>query len=261
MATGGSSSPGGATSTGGSGGTGGTSTELGTGGSQDVLSVGLIHYYKFDESAGTVAADSIDSTKNGTYMGNSTHVTGRFGRAVKFRNSAAPADYVELALGLFTGLAETTISLWFADYSIDRRGARVFDFGTGDPTNIFFIPHMSNPTTLTDASLISVRLSGLTYVQLWDNVNLADSNSSSTNWHHMAATWSVDALTFYIDGVLIGTQTSPGVLPSDLSATAPNWLGRAFNDAAPLMYASLDDLRIYDRVLPLLYIQNLYNML
>jgi len=261
VATGGSSIPGGAASLGGSGGTGGTTSAPGTGGSPNVLTIGLIHYYRFDETTGTVALNSIDSTKNGTYMGNSTHVVGRFGRAVGFRNAAAPPDYVELAPGLLAGLAATTISLWVADYSTSRRGARAFDFGTGDPTNIFFIPHMSNPSTQTDGALVSVRLNGLTNVQIWDNVNIADSNSSATIWHHMAVTWSVDALNYYIDGVLIGTQASPGVLPSDLSPTAANWLGRTFGDTASLMYASLDDLRIYDRVLPLTYIQNLYNML
>ena len=255
VSTGGSSGSGGSTATAASGGTPGTGGNLATGGNADVLSIGLVHNYKFDETSGTVAVDSIDPTKNGTYMGSCSHVAAHFGRGVQMRN-AGSTDYVELAPGLLSGLSATTISIWFLDLSVTRRGARVFDFGTGDPTDIFFVPQVSNPSTLSDAGLVAIRSNGLTSVQLWDNVNLADAV-----WHHMAATWDIGAVNFYIDGNLIGTQATPGVLPSDLSATAPNWLGRTFNDAAPLMYATLDDLRIYDRVLPLLYIQSLYNML
>jgi len=249
VATGGSSA-----STGGAPGTGGIA---GTGGAPDVLAAGLVHYFRFDETGGaTSAVNAIDPTHNGTYVGAGvSHVVGRFGRAAGLRNSGS-IDYVDLSAGLFAGLAATTISLWYDDLSNTRRGGRLFDFGTGDPTNVFFVPQANNPATGADAELASARTGGITKVMLWDNGAVA-----YNTWHHVAITWDANAFNFYFDGILIGTQLSPGMIPSDLSLTAPNWLGRTYNDTSPALYAWIDDLRIYNYVLPPEYITGLYNML
>jgi hypothetical protein len=171
------------------------------------------------------------------------------------RNSGS-TDYVDLSAGLFSGLAATTISVWFDDLSNTRRGGRLFDFATGDPTNVFFVPQVNNPATGADAELASARSGGVTKVMLWDNGTVA-----YNTWHHVAITWDANAFNLYFDGVLIGTQLSPGMIPSDLSLTAPNWLGRTYNDTASALYAWIDDLRIYNYVLPPEYITGLYNML
>ena len=64
----------------------------------------------------------------------------------------------------------------------------------------------------------------------------------------------------YIDGSLAGSKTSPGVLPSELGVTTPDWLGRTLNDAFLALYAEIDDLRIYNKVLGATEIAQLYGL-
>jgi hypothetical protein len=206
---------------------------------------GLVAHYTFDETTGTVAANSKDATKNGTYFGGCGHPAGRFGKAVSMRNSAT-ADWVELPPGLLSELSATTVIIWVRDLSVDRKGGRAIDFGTGTADNFYFVPDQINSSTSLAAGELGGIHNSLAFVDLWttSTVNLTDKV-----WHQIATTWNSQRVDFYVDAVAIGSKVTPATLPSDLGATMPNWLGRSFNDVYPALYAELDDLRIYDRAL------------
>jgi hypothetical protein len=71
----------------------------------------------------------------------------------------------------------------------------------------------------------------------------------TTGWHHIAVmiNGTTKVMQLYIDGSIITTATTQ-TLPKDLGNTTQNWLGKSqYGD--PLYKGSLDDFRIYNRVL------------
>jgi Concanavalin A-like lectin/glucanases superfamily len=217
---------------------------------------GLVGHYTFDETSGVIAANRKDATKNGTYFGSCGHPNGRFGKAVSMRNSTT-MDWVELPAGLLGDLSATTMIIWVRDLSVDRKGGRAFDFGSGSTDNFYFVPDQINPaTSLADAQLGGTH-TALGFVDLWtmSTVSLTDKV-----WHQIAISWTAQSIDLYVDAVAMGSKPSPGAIPSDLGATMPNWLGRSFNDVYPALYAEIDDLRIYDRALSLPEISVLYGL-
>ena len=57
------------------------------------------------------------------------------------------------------------------------------------------------------------------------------------------------ALLIYLDGAVVGENDDFSRTPSDLGNTTQNWLGRSQWPADAYFKGSLDDFRIYNRVL------------
>jgi len=217
---------------------------------------GLVAHYPFDETTGVVAANSKDATKNGTYFGACGHPTGRFGKAVSMRNSTT-VDWVELPPGLLNGLSATTVIIWVRDLSVDRKGGRAIDFGSGSAENFYVVPDQVNPATSLAAAQLGGTHASLGFVDLWTTTAVTVTDKV---WHQIAISWSAQSIDLYVDTVAMGSKPSPGTIPSDLGDTTPDWLGRSFNDVYPALYAELDDLRIYDRALSQAEITVLYQL-
>jgi hypothetical protein len=95
----------------------------------------------------------------------------------------------------------------------------------------------------------------------WNNVaaQFVWSGAIDNNWHHLASTRDKVSLKFYIDGVLVATAPSPaGSGPSDL-ITDYN-IGYGFNNGYKYWKGSMDDLRIYKRVLTSTEVNKLKNL-
>jgi len=58
----------------------------------------------------------------------------------------------------------------------------------------------------------------------------------------------------------VASQPTPGVLPSQLGTTSPNYLGRAADGAVRALYAELDELRVYERALSAAEVSELYRV-
>jgi hypothetical protein len=82
-------------------------------------------------------------------------------------------------------------------------------------------------------------------VDLWT----ASPDLTDKEWHHVAMTWSRESLELYLDGSLRASLDAPGVAPSDLGRTEPDYLGRTLDDEEVALYAEIDDLRVYARAL------------
>jgi cytochrome c len=71
-----------------------------------------------------------------------------------------------------------------------------------------------------------------------------------SGWHHVAGV--IDSttmqMTLYLDGVVMAQGATDSV-PADMGETSQNWLGRSQFTADPLYNGSVDDFRIYNRVL------------
>ena len=242
---------GGTSSTGGNAGTssGGTSTgSSGSGGSSATFDpeLGLVAHFPFDETSGTVVTNVTNSAKNGAYKGAPTHPLGQLGNAVQLRNlSPSAPDWIELPAGLLSDLSTTTITLWARDLSPTRQGARLLHFSLGSSDEIYFAPDEVNSGTSNPGSHLGGTHGGSSFVDLWTTAPLVTDKA----WHHVAFTWSASIIKLYMDGSLRGTKSNPAATPQDLGATSPNWLGRTLDDAYIAIYAELDDLRVYDKVL------------
>ncbi len=250
--SGGSSGEAGSTAVGGgglnSGGAGGASA-----------AVRLVAHYPFDETAGDVAANVVDATKNGTYRGDCTHPEGPIAGAVGLRNIAGTSgttEWVELPVGLLSELSEMTLALWIRDLSDARAGGRAFHFSNGAQHEIYFAPHDIHPDSLLPGAHLGGTYGGFVFADQWSS----SPDFTDRLWHHVAVSWSSSSIDLYIDGSIVGSTVSPGVVPSDLGSTSPNWLGRTLDDAFIGLYAQMDDLRIYDRALPAAVIAALYQM-
>ncbi len=225
---------------------------------------GLVARFAFDDMGGSVASNANDPTKNGTYFGGCTHPAGHFGTAVAIRNAASgsttpppPAtDWIGLPDGLLSSLSATTISIWVRDMSTTRKGGRLLDFSLGESESLYFAPDQTDSETSTTGAHLAGTHAGSTFVDLWSTASVL----TDKVWHFIAWTWSAEGVVLYIDGRVAASQEAPGVAPSDLGETSPNWLGRTQNDAFLGLYAEMDDLRIYDRALTASEIAELYAM-
>jgi hypothetical protein len=92
----------------------------------------------------------------------------------------------------------------------------------------------------------------------WNGINgqYVVSGNVSGKWHHMAATRTNNALSFYIDGKLIGTSATPAG-SGPYSSTFEYLVGYGYNNGVQYWKGSLDDLRIYNRVLSATELANL----
>ncbi len=212
---------------------------------------GLVAHWKFDETSGTTATDS---------SGNNLHASlenGAFFTAGQIRNGVemdGTDDYVDLPIGsLISSLTNSTFATW-ANFS-NEGGAwqRIFDFGTGTTVYMFLTPRIGTAEPMRFA--ITVGGGG-------DPEQMATAPSTlASGWHHVAVTIDADSgtISLYLDGAVVADNTATTLTPSDLGNTTQNWLGRSQYTADGYYDGSLDDFRIYDRVLSLDDIVELMN--
>ncbi|HET7540129.1 MAG TPA: LamG-like jellyroll fold domain-containing protein, partial [Polyangiaceae bacterium] len=218
-----SSGTGGSGATSGSKAAGGSSGSSGTSGSTAFdPAAGLVSYFMFDEPSGALAANSKDSSKNAKCVGTCTRPTGQLGQAFGLRNDVSPSDWIELPEGIFAGRSAVTLSAWMRDRSASRSGAPLFHFSVGSKETFFFTPDDRNSRTSSSGAHLGGVHGGESFVDLWSTkVDFTD-----RNWHHVAVAWSADGIELYRDGRSAGSAAKPGVLPSQLGTTSPDYLGR-----------------------------------
>ncbi len=92
----------------------------------------------------------------------------------------------------------------------------------------------------------------------WNGINgqYVVSGNVSSKWHHMAATRTNKALSFYIDGKLIGSSPTPAG-SGPYSSAFEYLVGYGYNNGLQYWKGSLDDLRIYNRALSATELANL----
>jgi len=84
----------------------------------------------------------------------------------------------------------------------------------------------------------------------WNGINgqYVVSGNVGGKWHHIAATRTDKALSFYMDGKLIGSSPTPAG-SGPYSLVSEYLIGYGYNNGMQYWKGSLDDLRIYNRVL------------
>lgn len=199
----------------------------------------LMTHFKFDETSGSTAEDSI-AGNNAALMSGASWTAGAYSNAVQLDGSAN--GYVELPDGIMEDLTDCTISTW-VNASSTPTWSRIFDFGMGTESYMFLSPNAYNGGSGTVRFAITIASNHAGSEQQLNSGSPLPLNG----WHHIAVTLSGDTGKLYIDGSLADTQTIT-LDPADLGLTRHNFIGRSqWGDTPPT--AKIDDFRIYDRAL------------
>ncbi|HEX7902139.1 MAG TPA: LamG-like jellyroll fold domain-containing protein [Planctomycetota bacterium] len=201
------------------------------------LAGGLAAHWRFDEIAGSLAADASGQGNTGTLVGGGAWTAGHVDGALNFDGAD---DYVQVPdAPSLNPTGELTIATWI-NADIWEAANRIVQKGV--TVNFQYVLEVSatNQLRFGMGSVGDVFVAAPTLGQ----------------WHHIAGTYDGSVLKFYIDGVLAGQQAATGSL---FVSNEPLFIGTkwAASPAVDFLDARLDDLRIYNRALPLATIQDL----
>ncbi len=217
---------------------------------------GLVAYYKFDESIGTIANDSAMSN-TGSLINGPTWTSGKVGSgAIQFDGTN---DYVRVGdVGAVDGLQQMTVTYWINPatlklraYHVTKANAAAAAFGWAvhatDDTNDIRFQTRDISGAVVDAYTTGSFLSA----NAWTHVAIVFDGTQSTN--------SLKAK-IYINGSE-RTANYTGNFPAFLPDTSFNLVvGWEHNTAAGLSFNGLiDDVRIYDRALSSSEISEVYS--
>ncbi|UCG57704.1 MAG: LamG domain-containing protein [Phycisphaerales bacterium] len=196
----------------------------------------LVGWWKFDEGQGSVAVDWSGQGNHGAIRGGTEWIDGYDGGALRLKGQDG---YVNLPIGaVIASMDSTTITTWVNFSNLGGSWQRIFDFGSGTPTYLFLCPRTGTAGVMHAA--IQVGDQGHSEVNAPETL--------PTGWHHVAVVVTSGSMQLYLDGQVLDSGTAATV-PSDLGNTSSNWLGRSQFVADGYFNGSLDDFRIYNRVL------------
>lgn len=195
------------------------------------INMGLVAYYPFNETSGTMAAD-VTGNGHTAMMSGATFASGLVGNAATMNGSN---QYVILPTGIVNGLTSFSIAAWV---KLSPTWSRVFDFGTGTTAYMFLTPPRGNPTRF---AITTSSISGEQYIV---------TNAPSTGaWQHVCVTLTGTVGTVYVNGVALLQNLSMTLNPASLGQTTQNWLGRSQFPADQYSNGQIDNFRIYNRAL------------
>ncbi len=210
---------------------------------QSAIPSGLVGYWKLDEGSGVVAGDSSGGGHDGTLMGGTVWIAGRFGNAVGLdgstgyirvpRHGAFESPGISISLWMValapTGSwANLVRKAWQNDWapSFTSWGLQLNPIGT-DPTVVAF----------------NTGYSGGVDVLSSPTGTIAPGRST-----HLVAVYQQGRKEIYVNGSLVASNTSSASILYDTTATGDLYFGQS---GAPgeFFYGGLDEIQIYDRAL------------
>ncbi|MCF7976075.1 MAG: discoidin domain-containing protein, partial [Phycisphaerae bacterium] len=202
----------------------------------DPGTTGLVAQYSFENDY----TDASGHGLTGTPMGTPQFENGLAGNgsAVTLNGND---DFVDVPVGpLMNTLTDCTFALWTNFTGQGGAWQRIFDFGSGTTQYVFMSPSRGG-----DGALL-FEMNGPNA-----GTNLVPAAMPlPTGWHHLAGVIDSTSMqmTLYMDGSVVGQGVTDSV-PADMGVTTQNWLGKSQYTADPLYSGSIDEFRIYNRVL------------
>jgi hypothetical protein len=215
------------------------------------LSDGLVGYWKMDETAADsctgASNDNCDSSGNsndGAWNGTTASGNGKFGSGVSLDGNS---DYVQIADANSLDISDTiSVSLWAYADTLSGWDTFISKFGDGGGGTQGDLYIYSNDGTL------GLVLDGPKSFNWTTSVTM-----STLTWTHITVTYDGEYIRFYKNGVLEDTLAGTGALSL---GTNSNDLYIGYNTPwGEYWDGTIDDVRIYDKVLSPTDIQNLYN--
>jgi uncharacterized repeat protein (TIGR01451 family) len=208
---------------------------------------GIIAWWPFDETSGTIAND-IAGDNLGADVNSPAHVPGEVAYALGF-NGTNYVGVVDSPLWAF-GTAPFTIEFW-ANFASSPGGsmgepADIFignDEGSGDQNKWFFAIGGGNLEFHINSPTLGPQF-----------FPLVPFSPTVGQWYHLAITRSGSTYTIYIDGVPSGSATNTNAIPT---ANAPLTIAEA--EDIGYMDGDLDEMTIYNLALTHAQILSIYN--
>jgi hypothetical protein len=198
---------------------------------------GLVGWWKFDETEGTVAKDSSGGNHNGTLAGSAKWAKGKVGGAIDLDGKTG---YVKIAdKSAFDIGGQITVACWVNFRSIPNDYAAIVTKGD----------------TAWRLSMLSREPKFHTSVTDWNRVVLDGQNTVSSNeWHCVATVYNGKELCLYVDGKVDSCKPWSGGIGQNgfdvLVGENAEQMGRFFDGL-------IDDVRIYNYALSANEIANL----
>jgi hypothetical protein len=163
--------------------------------------------------------------------------------SLKFNNprgtdpNIADAQYARINTGWVGGYKDITISTWV--YS--RGGSnwnRILDFGNSTTANMF---------VCVNTGSVNRQLRFAVNTGTEQNVTTANDALPDYEWTFVSCTLAGNTARIYVNGKLVGTNTSFTNDPVTMGTTANNWLGRSqFGSGDGYFNGMIDELKIYN---------------
>jgi hypothetical protein len=205
--------------------------------------LGLVGWWKFDESEGATAADSSGNSHNGALQGNPKWLpsAGKLGGAMEFDGLD---DYVDTNYA--TDLSSWTIAAWVKSPASPSSAGR-----WGGPVH-----REKNYQINWNHSVDAFRgATGVCVDGVWYPASFADLQADT--WYHLVATYDGENIKAYKDGVLVTDNSDPSGNPNSEIETLK--IGRHARDNMSYFRGTIDDVRIYNYALSPADIAALYS--
>ena len=205
------------------------------------LTDGLVGHWKFDSINALVTPDASGTGNTGTVGANSRLVSGKFGQALRMDLGGSQQF---MATKNSFGSPQWSISAWVnPDVPIETAapysGAYTFfsaDQSATDKPQMFVVTRGDVRTSITKIGSYSFE--------------------NNPGWHHIVITYDNTSLTTYVDGTVRGSIPFANVLASNIKRYIGTNAGPA---KGQIFVGSIDETRLYNRVLSTAEISMLYN--
>lgn len=191
--------------------------------------------YHFDDGQGTVAKDAGKGGYDGDVQG-AQWADGRFGKALRFNGKG---DRVfRQATEAFAGLRQITFECWFNQETIP---GRQFLLGKGGAFYLELVNGVAAAVSLYNSGPPK-NLGDPTHRYLV-TPDLVD---PASGWHHLAATYDGQSVSFFVDGILKYREIAPEGYHLG-AADAGLWVG-SYKDEGMWFSGMIDEVRLSDCV-------------
>ncbi len=218
---------------------------------------GLVGWWKFDEGSGTSAADSSGSGNNGRLINNPLWATGKNGTAISLNGTTQLIrNTMTSGLPVFTMGGKASVAFWVKGSPQDNKIIWAESSNSGSPL-YQIIADTTNCTGHASGKIcIQIRTNTSNTILLQATAKTVLDNT----WHHVVWVDNAGAAgtAVYVDGVKdtnTFTYTPSGTLTSTTDCIGA--LCRSSN--SNFFSGSVDDVRVYNRVLSADEITTLYN--
>lgn len=191
---------------------------------------------RMSKTAGSPVVQWTDGSVTSGCTPDGPRVTGRIGSALSFCNTSS---YVSLPTGIVSGLTgDYTVSTWVNPAS-NATWSRVFDIGTGSSASMFLT--VNSGSTLRFAITAGSGAGGEQQINGTGTLPL-------NQWSLVTVTLAGNTGTLYVNGKVVGTNTSMTNHPAVFGQSTRNYIGKS-QYADPALNGAVDDFNIYDRAL------------
>ena len=205
---------------------------------------GLAGYWKFDEGAGTQAADSSGQGRVGTLLKSTGWTTGKLGGALAF-TAADANDRVDMGNFNVSG-NKLTLAAWIYVKSIGS-DPRIIAKSTGTQTNdLYWLLEIDDGST--------PRL-GFRVHSGGSLLRLTGGSVEKNQWIHVAGVYDGTTMRIYKNGVEVAKKAKSGSLRT---GSASVWVGDNPPNAQRPFEGSIDDVQVYSRALSVAEVQGLH---